>query len=110
MPTTPSQSLAADGENGTSLAQSLVPVAIPCLGVSRLMSVSRPDPPRGPSEPPPPAKQADRTVHLPNYRRGRTMSRTMVDRAAMNASMRLPEEGVDLVPTYGDIKVSQPQS
>src|SRR4051794_35665616 len=110
MPTPPRQSLAADGENGTSLAQPLVPVPIPCPDVSRLMSVSRPDTPRGLPEPPPPAKQPDRTERLPNYMRGRTMSRTRVDRAAMNAGTRLPKEGVDLVSTYGDIKVSQPQS
>jgi hypothetical protein len=42
--------------------------------------------------------------------RGKAMSRARADRAAMNAGMRSPEEGVDLVLMYGEIEVSQPQS
>jgi hypothetical protein len=42
--------------------------------------------------------------------RGKAMSRARADRAAMNAGMRSPEEGVDLGSTYGDIEVSPPLS
>jgi hypothetical protein len=42
--------------------------------------------------------------------RGKAMSRARAVRAAMNAGMGSPEEGVGLVSTYGDIEVSKPQS
>jgi hypothetical protein len=41
---------------------------------------------------------------------GKAMDRARADRAAMNAGMRSPEEGVALVSTYGDTEVSRPQS
>jgi hypothetical protein len=38
------------------------------------------------------------------------VSRARAVRAAINAGMASPEEGVDLVETYCDIEVSKPQS